>query len=69
MRNELDHEPGRAREKRGMARRDVGFLGRSGGSGQSAGPEKVFGSVNAGERRSAAHPGEAGTKRTGPRSG
>src|SRR5207249_8817878 len=31
VRNELDHEPGRAREKRGMARGDVGFLGRSGG--------------------------------------
>lgn len=40
VRQELDHEPGRAREKRRMAWREVGFLGRIGGSGESAGPRQ-----------------------------
>jgi hypothetical protein len=50
VRKERDHEPGREHEneKRGIAGRDVGFLPRSGWSAESAGPEKVFGSLNAG---------------------
>src|SRR5256884_3221700 len=47
VRNELDHEPGRAREKRGMARRDVGFLGRSGGGGEKGRAGEKFWFVHA----------------------
>lgn len=45
------------------------FLAGAAGQDKAQDRRKFFGSVNAGERRSAAHLCEAGTKRTGPRSG
>src|SRR5256884_9809038 len=64
VRNELDHEPGRAREKRGMARRDVGFLGRSGGGGEKGGGGEDFCLVDTRGGGAAGRPGGGrGTKR------